>query len=286
MKRIPEYSDASAMSRSRSVPSAAAAGFTLIELLVVIAIIAILASMLLPGLSKAKTKAQGIACLNNLGQLQKAWVMYADDNYDVMPLTLLDSGPLYRAKLGSWVLGNASVDANLNKLQSGTLFPYLRSISVYRCPADKKLADPGGGKQVPVNRSYYVNASLNSVGGYLVTNNAPAPFSFAEKLSSVGAPSPSQLWVFVENNLRASGEPIFGFYIEQSQPNTYWGDIPTDRHSQGCNLSFADGHVQFHRWKATKDTHTSQAILPGADREDYNWLLGGIPRTTSELPAY
>ena len=114
-----------------------ARAFTLIELLVVIAIIAILAALLLPALGRAKGRAGGAACMNNLKQLQLAFRLYTDD-HGSMPLndlTWTSSG--YASLPGSWVLGHARTDIATNTIVLGTLYPYANSLPAYLCPSDK-----------------------------------------------------------------------------------------------------------------------------------------------------
>jgi len=250
-------------------------GFTLIELLVVIAIIAILAGMLLPALSKAKAKGQSVACLSNLKQLQLAWQLYSDASDGVLPVSLVDGN--LRGILGSWVLGAANVDVDPTNITSGTLFPHSGSVGIYRCPSDQTKINVAGGQKVPVSRSYAICGQLHAQG-FVRTTGFPEPYIYVRKLATL--PKPSRVWVFVEPNEECHLAPLFRAYWDDHL--TYWGEIPTDRHDGSGNFSFADGHVESHRWKAPKEKRVGAdpgLIQPGGDRDDYNWFLSGRPRT-------
>jgi len=236
-------------------------GFTLIELLVVIAIIAILAAMLLPALSRAKNKAQGIMCMSNLKQVGLALTMYADDFNGWFPPNLQGSG------IGGWIQGHMdwTTDAentNTVLLLAGKIGPYTRSAGIYRCPADKFLSN------LQLRRGWSNRARSISMNGFieggaykydkgLSTGSIwfPAYYSY-NKFSDVVKPGPSELWMTVDEH---PGSINDGWMITGVTSPDAWIDLPASYHGGACGFNFVDGHSEIHAWKEAK---TKQPVVP------------------------
>jgi len=236
-------------------------GFTLIELLVVIAVIAILAGLLLPVLSRAKNSARNINCESNLRQLQICWHLYADDYKGVfVPNDWIDfegsssNGPMNQFYTQtSWCPGDARTDTDTSNIQRGLLFPYNTSTAIYHCPADFSTIEDGNGNPLPQlrNRSYNMSQSVNGYPylvdpqtGYAVDAVQPCFASFA----AITNPTPTKLFVFIDENEVTLQDPQFGYPSPGWGPE--WWDMPANRHNQGGNLSFADGHAEHWHWRA------------------------------------
>jgi prepilin-type processing-associated H-X9-DG protein len=234
---------------------------------VVIAIIAILAGMLLPALSRAKAKGQSIACLNNLKQLQMAWILYADDHSDLMcPNQSSGSGadPLaWRGLPGSWVIGNPQLDASPTNIQGGVLFPYTAAVGVYRCPAHRSYVL--GNRNLPRNRSFMLDLFLSG--------SPPLVGKVKLKLSELVAPPPARVFGFLDVSERMINGCDFALYWDDT-----WWDIPADRHQLGVGLSFLDGHVEHHRWRFPKAAKNAVTAVQGTnDLGDLRWLQERLP---------
>jgi prepilin-type N-terminal cleavage/methylation domain-containing protein/prepilin-type processing-associated H-X9-DG protein len=250
-------SDRAVTTKSRPQGGGSArSGFTLIELLVVIAIIAILAAMLLPSLSRAKQRGLATACLNNLRQLQTCVQLYGVDNNDHLPpnnsVAELTTGTSL-ATGGSWCTNNARYDLDPVGIRTGLLFPYNQALPIYRCPADRAVLETPAGQKLahPRWRSYNLSQSINGYPEYDPVLSQIIP-TF-KKFTTIRNPSPSLALTFLDTHEDAIFDSLFGIPTPQFWPGiTAWWDIPANRHNQGANMAFADGHVEFWKWRVPK----------------------------------
>lgn len=267
-------------------------GFTLIELLVVISIMGILAALLLPVLSKSKNHAERTTCQNNVRQLQLGWILYAHDFDDHLPRNSVGRADGQFPQYPGWVAGNMwmNCDVGQDLTQStntvflvgsqyavcGSIGVYVKNPAVYRCPVDPSTITINGAIMPRVR-----SMSMNAYMGGPVQMKAYREFL---NMRDIIAPGPSDAWVLMDERCDSINDGLFAIDAAAQYAIV---DYPANYHNGGSCLSFADGHMEYHKWveATTEPPMNPNQRLPSGPKptstndRDMQWL---VSHTTSK----
>jgi len=255
--------------------------FTLIELLVVIAIIAVLMAVLMPSLNVAREQARSITCRGNVRTLTLAWLIYKDEN----DARLVGGFPerVNESPWSPWVQippagANASVEEKKEYIKRGTLWPYVKDIDVYRCPSDKRKNSP---YHKFAYRTYSIAGGMNGV-----RSESPFEWEIIPCVRYTEIKQPATKYVFL-----AECDPRgynMGSWVMRPKTRQWVDPFGIWHRDNSSTLSFADGHVEMHRFysrgliewnlKALHEPMNFTFYRPPQDNEemeDFEFMLKG-----------
>jgi prepilin-type N-terminal cleavage/methylation domain-containing protein len=299
--------------------------FTFVELLVVLAVLAVMVSLVATALAGSRPNFQGALCLNNMRQLMAAFTIYTHDNADIFPP---NPDAAVTTPGCSWVLGNASgwmpagntgspEAGNPDLLRDGSenlLAAYTRTnISLFRCPFDPRVAPYTGsdtnltGQNIPVVRSISMNQGVGTKGVCAAGANANAavdapwlngshshtannPYATFGNWSDFKSVRPSEIWVLVDDDPWTINDSSMA--VIAASPDTV--DYVNALNNNSTCFSFADGHVETHKWKSKLWIHNGVpsrvdfvgGTATGLGYQDWFWWASHATRSriTNTVP--
>jgi prepilin-type processing-associated H-X9-DG protein len=240
--------------------------FSRIDLLVVLALLAFLALMQFSALAHNRVNSNRFVCAENLRRLTTAWQMYSDDHRG----RLVPNG---FGNSNNWV-NPVYLDAPLyvspvQAITQALLYPYSRSVEIYKCPSDQRRLLS---RFVESARSYSMNGWIGE-GASGWVGEPTAPFQIQTHISLIR--QPDQTFVFVEEHPDSINDGAFMVDVSRTGSSARLLDFPAAYHSQGANVSFADGSVQYRQWVDPRTVSFTRVPLPPVtqpNNPDVAWL--------------